>query len=94
MFLTNTQGIGDSQATPSLNPGFPTWGSILRSEDFGYNTFWWGKWHLSSNDQTTPEYAQQYGFTDGGRPMPSPNGGPAQGLGLDPMVNCSTSTIS
>jgi arylsulfatase A-like enzyme len=86
MFLTNTQGIGDSQETPSLNPGFPNWGSVLSSDDFGYNTYWWGKWHLSGNDSTTAAYAKEYGFDDGGLPTPSPNGGPGQGQGLDPVT--------
>jgi len=86
LFLTNVEGLAGQGSTPSLNPGFPTWGSILSSDDFGYNTYWWGKWHLSINDSETPEYAKQYGFDDGGLPCPSPNGGPAQGLGLDPMT--------
>ena len=29
-----------------LEPGFPTWGTLLR--EHGYQTTWWGKWHLSS----------------------------------------------
>lgn len=85
MFLTNANGIPGQSATPDLNPGFPTWGSILRSPQFGYNTFWWGKWHLSQDDQTTPDYATRYGFT-GGLPCPSPNGGPGEGLGVDPLT--------
>ena len=86
MFLTNTQGLVGSIPTPSLDPGFPTWGSVLKSAEFGYNTYWWGKWHLSGNDQTTPDYAKEYGFTTGGLPCPAPNGAPGQGLGVDPVT--------
>jgi arylsulfatase A-like enzyme len=88
MFLTNTQGlIPGSPEPPDLDRGFPTWGSILNSPQFRYNTYWWGKWHLSGNDATTPDYAEQYGFTTGGLPCPSPNGNPGQGLGVDPLIN-------
>lgn len=87
MFLTNTEGlVAGAPATPDLDTGFPTWGSILNSPQFRYNTYWWGKWHLSGNDATTPDYAKQYGFTDGGLPCPSPNGAPGQGLGVDPLT--------
>ena len=87
MFLTNTQGLfGSPVPTPDLDVGFPTWGSILNGPDFRYNTYWWGKWHLSGNDATTPRFAQQYGFVDGGLPCPAPNGGPGQGLGVDPLT--------
>jgi arylsulfatase A-like enzyme len=40
MFLTNAQGLAGQAPTPSLSPGFPTWGSILSSAQFGYQTFW------------------------------------------------------
>jgi arylsulfatase A-like enzyme len=86
MFLTNTVGLAGSLPTPDLNRGFPTWGTLLSSPPIGYKTYWWGKWHLSGNDSTTPGYATEYGFTDGGLPCPSPNGGPAQGLGVDPVT--------
>jgi len=85
MFLTNASGLPGELPTPDLNPGFPTWGSILSSPQFGYNTFWWGKWHLSADDQTNQDYITRYGFT-GGLPCPSPNGGPGQGLGVDPQT--------
>jgi arylsulfatase A-like enzyme len=90
MFLTNAKGLVPT-ASPSLDPGFPTWGSILNEPDFRYNTYWWGKWHLSINDATTPDFAQQYGFIDGGLPCPSPNGAPGQGLGVDPVTYSSFS---
>lgn len=86
MFLTNGEGLVDAPPTPSLDPGFPTWGSILNSAQFGYKTYWWGKWHLSLDDATTPDYAEQYGFNMGGLPCPAPNGGPGQGLGVDPVT--------
>lgn len=86
MFLTQAKGLDGLGATPDLDPGFPTWGSILNSSDFRYNTYWWGKWHLSGNDQLTPDYAKQYGFTTGGLPCPAPDGGPGQGLGVDPVT--------
>ena len=85
MFLTNAQGLAGQAPTPSMNPGFPTWGSILSNAQFGYQTYWWGKWHLSSDDQSTCGYIEKYGF-QGGLPLPSPNGGPGQGLGVDPQT--------
>ena len=71
VFLTNTP----IAQVPDLDPGFPTWGSILNSADFQYNTYWWGKWHLSSNDATTPDYAQQYGLSTAACPVPRPTPG-------------------
>ena len=82
MFLTNTQGGFGTPPTPDLNPGFPTWGTILKS--FNYKTYWWGKWHLSANDQTDCDFTP-YGF-DGNLPCPSPNGMPGQGLAADPPI--------
>lgn len=82
IFLTNTPVA----QVPDLDPDFPTWGSILNSPEFRYNTYWWGKWHLSSNDATTPDYAQQYGFIDGGLPCPAPNTGLGRGLQGDPLT--------
>ncbi|MEG4105293.1 sulfatase-like hydrolase/transferase [Microcoleus sp. S13_C5] len=63
---------------PSLNPGFPTWGKLLR-ENFGYSTWWFGKWHLSTGDSLEP-----YGFSGG--TYPSPNGNPGEGLEVDPYI--------
>ena len=88
MFLTNTAGlIAGAPGTPDLDTGFPTWGSILNSPQFRYNTYWWGKWHLAGDDATTQDYIKPYGFTAGGLPCPSPNGAPGQGLGVDPLTN-------
>jgi arylsulfatase A-like enzyme len=69
--------IIQSQA-PNLNPGFPTWGKLLR-DNFGYSTWWFGKWHLSNGNSLEP-----YGFSGG--TYPSPNGAPGQGLVVDPYI--------
>jgi len=61
----------------TLDPVFPTWGSMLRQ--FGYETYWYGKWHLADNCGMEP-----YGF--GGGTCPSPDGGPGQGLTVDPAI--------
>jgi arylsulfatase A-like enzyme len=62
-----------------LNPGFPTWGKLLR--EIGYQTTWWGKWHLNprANASLSP-----YGFAGG--TYPSPNGAPGQGTEVDGSI--------
>ena len=60
-----------------LDPGFPTWGTLLR--EHGYTTTWWGKWHLSRSSTLEP-----WGFSGG--TFPSPNGAPGQGLRADPLI--------
>jgi arylsulfatase A-like enzyme len=62
-----------------LDPGFPTWGTLLRER--GYRTNWWGKWHLNPDPNTS---LQPYGF--GGGTYPSPNGAPGQGTAVDPEI--------
>jgi arylsulfatase A-like enzyme len=62
-----------------LNPGFPTWGTLLR--DMGYDTTWWGKWHLNPHANASLE---PYGFSGG--TYPSPNGSPGQGTEVDPRI--------
>jgi len=62
---------------PALDPAFQTWGSALRN--VGYQTNWYGKWHLSYGDSLDP-----YGF-DGGT-FPSPNGGPQEGTNIDSSI--------
>jgi arylsulfatase A-like enzyme len=62
-----------------LDPGFPTWGTLLRER--GYQTSWWGKWHLNPNPNASLE---QYGFSGG--TYPSPNGAPGQGTMVDPEI--------
>ncbi len=59
-----------------LDPGFPTWGTLLRER--GYHTNWWGKWHLNPDPNAS---LQQYGFAGG--TYPSPNGAPGQGTAVD-----------
>ncbi len=71
----------------TLDPGFPTWGRMLR--EHGYNTHWFGKWHLTHHDNmwTPPEGEaglERYGFSGG--VYPSPDGGPGQGWKVDPGV--------
>ena len=80
IFLTNVEGLLGLPPTPDLNPNFPTWGSVLQC-DFGYRTFWWGKWHLSSDCPL-----DRYGFQRDALPCPSPNGAPGQGLNTDPAI--------
>jgi arylsulfatase A-like enzyme len=67
---------------PNLNPGFPTFGTLLQQQ--GYQTFWYGKWHLSNYVASDPPTLEQYGF--GGGTFPSPNGGVGQGLRVDPSI--------
>ena len=71
----------------TLDPGFPTWGTMLR--DQGYATYWYGKWHLTKgdahwNERNGPAGLARYGF-DGGT-FPSPNGAPGQGWHVDPQI--------
>jgi arylsulfatase A-like enzyme len=71
----------------TLDPGFPTWGTMLR--EHGYSTRWLGKWHLTHGDnhwtELTGEQAlERYGF-DGGV-FPSPDGAPGQGWKVDPHI--------
>jgi arylsulfatase A-like enzyme len=71
----------------TLDPGFPTWGSMLR--EHGYHTHWYGKWHLTHGDNKwEPERGsralERYGFAGG--TYPSPDGAPGQGWRVDPGV--------
>ena len=74
---TGVQNTENNDENTFLNPGFPTWGTLLRKR--GYETYWWGKWHLSD----TPSL-ENYGFSGG--TFPSPNGGAGQGLRMDPFI--------
>lgn len=71
----------------TLDPGFPTWGTMLR--EHGYSTRWLGKWHLTHGDNHWT-YArgeaglERYGFAGG--VFPSPDGGPGQGWRVDPEI--------
>jgi arylsulfatase A-like enzyme len=71
----------------TLDPGFPTWGSMLR--EHGYQTCWYGKWHLTRHDghwHSGPGRVAlaRYGFSGG--TYPSPDGGPGQGMRKDPQI--------
>ncbi len=71
----------------TLDPGFPTWGTMLREQ--GYQTYWYGKWHLTHGDNywNTDEDSgalEPYGFTGG--TYPSPDGAPGQGWRVDPHI--------
>ncbi len=64
----------------TLDPGFPTWGTMLR--EHGYHTCWYGKWHLTHRDNHWNACSghgalERYGFAGG--TYPSPDGGPGQG---------------
>lgn len=62
-----------------LDPRFPTWGTLLR--ELGYETAYYGKWHLNPNTYAPLE---QYGFSGG--TYPSPDGSPGQGTRKDPAI--------
>lgn len=71
----------------TLDPGFPTWGTMLR--EHGYRTHWYGKWHLTHGDNHWDSYEnagalEPYGF--GGGTFPSPDGAPGQGWRVDPHI--------
>jgi arylsulfatase A-like enzyme len=71
----------------TLDPGFPTWGTMLR--DHGYRTRWLGKWHLTHHDNHWNELSgeqalERYGFAGG--IYPSPDGAPGQGWRVDPHI--------
>ena len=71
----------------TLDPGFPTWGSLLR--EHGYRTSWYGKWHLTHRDNKWnatrgARALEDYGFAGG--TFPSPDGAPGQGWREDPKI--------
>jgi arylsulfatase A-like enzyme len=71
----------------TLDPGFPTWGTMLREQ--GYSTYWYGKWHLTRGDRIWhsrdgSRALERYGFAGG--TFPSPNGAPGQGWRIDPKI--------
>ncbi|HSZ70485.1 MAG TPA: sulfatase-like hydrolase/transferase, partial [Solirubrobacteraceae bacterium] len=72
----------------TLDPGFPTWGKMLREQ--GYASWWFGKWHLTHGDNhwsviQNAGALEPYGFSGG--TFPSPDGGPGQGSRIDPQVS-------
>ncbi len=71
----------------TLDPGFPTWGTMLR--ELGYRTHWFGKWHLTHGDNLWDAHEdagalEPYGFAGG--TYPSPDGAPGQGWRVDPHI--------
>ncbi len=71
----------------TLDPGFPTWGSMLREQ--GYHARWYGKWHLTHGDnkwdaERGSRALERYGFAGG--TYPSPDGAPGQGWSVDPGI--------
>jgi arylsulfatase A-like enzyme len=71
----------------TLDPRFPTWGTMLREQ--GYGTYWYGKWHLTAGDAHWNHHngtraLERYGFNGG--TFPSPNGAPGQGWHTDPNI--------
>jgi arylsulfatase A-like enzyme len=81
---TSTLTTQHNDQAPNLNPGFPTFGTLLRHR--GYQAFWFGKWHLSNYDVDSDDVPSlaQYGFSGG--TFPSPNGGVGQGQQVDPSI--------
>jgi arylsulfatase A-like enzyme len=74
-----TLALNGDAPQPGLNPGFPTWGTMLRQA--GYSTWWWGKFHVT--DATTCDL-DPWGFAGG--TCPSPNGTAGQGLSDDQAI--------
>lgn len=71
----------------TLDPGFPTWGTLMRR--YGYATWWFGKWHLVHGDNRWRRdrdagALERYGFSGG--TYPSPDGAPGQGSSVDPQI--------
>ncbi len=65
---------------PALNPAFPTYGKLLRAS--GYDTPYFGKWHVSIPVQTSPFPRQPLGLDAYGfdyRTYPDPTGTNLQG---------------
>jgi Sulfatase len=73
---------------PSLQTGFPTYGRLLRQ--FGYQTPYFGKWHLSNPpaNGSTVGYLEDYGFA--GMTNPDPVGTNGQGAEDDVSVIAAT----
>ena len=92
---THQMGVFGTTGTAELNPGFPTFGTMLREQ--GYDTYWFGKWHITPSDLTgagtvngcMPNPYEAYGFTTPDPTTgtcPSPDGGAGQGQFIDPIT--------
>jgi arylsulfatase A-like enzyme len=86
---THQTAIFATTPPTDLNPGFPTWGGMLRAN--GYDTAWFGKWHMSGEQDggCEPNPYEAYGFGadwPGSGTCPSPNGGAGQGQAMDPVI--------
>jgi arylsulfatase A-like enzyme len=86
---THQTAIFATTPPTDLNPGFPTFGTMLRQH--GYDTYWFGKWHMSGGQDGSCEANpyERYGFTanwPGSGTCPSPNGGAGQGQQMDPLI--------
>ena len=85
---THQTACFSSDVSLNLNTGFPTYGAMLRS--LGYDTFWFGKWHLTYHpDGCLPEPYEAYGFTvpPGIGTCPDPMGAPYEGQERDPLIS-------
>ena len=92
---THQIGIFGTTGDAALNPGFPTFGTLLREQ--GYDTYWFGKWHVTPSDVSGPgtvngcmaDPYEAYGFTipdPASGTCPSPDGGAGQGQFMDPVT--------
>jgi len=77
----NVQSNVNFGMNPDLDPGIPTLGH--RFKDAGYQTPYFGKWHLSGMKKTAREKLDAYGFTDW--VPPDHHGTPYDGLLHDPI---------
>lgn len=85
LYAPQTAVYETGQGTPTLNPAFPTWGEGIAALNSTYqnNVWWFGKWHLSDEQQSGASPLLPYGFNTRNYPGalgPSPNGWPNEGL--------------
>ena len=84
MYCTTDLG---ANASPPLNPAFPTWGRAvpLLNPAYAGNMWWFGKWHVSDELNSAP--LEQYGFNT--RTYP---GGPTAPYNPSPDGMCNEGT--
>ncbi|WP_394821557.1 sulfatase-like hydrolase/transferase [Pendulispora albinea] len=87
--LLLTRSIVTNPPQPELRPELPTWGTALRH--FGYDTWWFGKWHESNVPEHCPADAsgdagvlEAYGFK--GTTCPDIIGSNGEGLSADGSI--------